>query len=121
VATPVTSTVTAGPALLRALDDVTAQNGGWLAECPICRDALEVVRATDHWHLECAGECSHDELVDWLQCDIYDQHPSGEGSRRMWRAVMLAPTTFVCVALLNGEKVPVSALDATWVRRFGIR
>jgi hypothetical protein len=44
-----------------------------------------------------------------------------EEADRGWRAMMLAPTLEICRALLRGECVPVSRLDALWVRRFGLR
>jgi hypothetical protein len=39
---------------------------------------------------------------------------------RIWRAIMLAPTLEVCVALLNREPVPVSRLDPAWVKALGL-
>lgn len=44
-----------------------------------------------------------------------------EATRRLFAAMMLAPTVQVCEALLRGEQVPVDRLDATWLRRFGRR
>lgn len=41
--------------------------------------------------------------------------------RRFWKAVMLAPNLETCVALLNGQTVPVNRLDPEWVRRFGLK
>lgn len=109
-----------GPAFLRGLDDVTPQGHGWLAECPICRGLLEIVRGPDRWQLHC-DTCQELELVNWLNADLHDQHPSGDWSRRLWRAIVLAPSLPICKALLRGEDVPVSALDPLWCRRFGIR
>ena len=40
---------------------------------------------------------------------------------RVWRALVLAPTVEVFVALLRGESVPLSRLDADAVERFGRR
>lgn len=41
--------------------------------------------------------------------------------RDTWLAMMLAPNLEICVALLNGEDVPVEKLDQEWVRRFGLK
>ena len=38
----------------------------------------------------------------------------------IYKAVMLAPTLPTCEALLRNEPVPVSALDPTWAKRFGL-
>ena len=43
-----------------------------------------------------------------------------ERDRRLWQAVMLAPSIQVCEALLKGQPVPRSALDPVWVGRFGL-
>ena len=40
---------------------------------------------------------------------------------RVWRAVMVAPDLDTCRALLNGERVPLSRLDADWLARFALR
>ena len=40
---------------------------------------------------------------------------------RVWRALVLAPTVEVFEALLRGESVPLSRLDADAVKRFGRR
>jgi hypothetical protein len=39
---------------------------------------------------------------------------------RIWRALMLAPSLEVCVALLNREPVPASRLDPAWVKALGL-
>jgi hypothetical protein len=44
-----------------------------------------------------------------------------EASRRLWRAIVLAPTLEVAEALLRGEAVPLDRLDAEWVIRLGRR
>ncbi|MET0564486.1 MAG: hypothetical protein ABW114_13715 [Gaiellaceae bacterium] len=49
------------------------------------------------------------------------RQPSGEETRRVWSAMMIAPTLEVCDALLRGETVPIERLDPDWVRRFGIK
>ena len=51
----------------------------------------------------------------------YQLQRSAEETRRLWRAMMLAPTLEVCEALLRGEKVPTSKLDPEWVERFGVK
>lgn len=40
---------------------------------------------------------------------------------RVWRALMLAPSLEVCLALLRGEEVPLERLDVEWAQRFGLR
>jgi hypothetical protein len=39
---------------------------------------------------------------------------------RIWRAMVLAPSLEVCVALLNREPVPHSRLDPAWVKALGL-
>lgn len=39
---------------------------------------------------------------------------------QIYKAVMLAPRIETCEALLRNEPVPVSALDPTWAKRFGL-
>lgn len=51
----------------------------------------------------------------------YELRPSDEECAAGWRAMMLAPSIEVCRALLVGESVPLSALRAEWVERFGLR
>ena len=41
-------------------------------------------------------------------------------TRRLARAVLLAPTIEICEALLHGEPVPVKHLDPLWAKRYGI-
>ena len=41
--------------------------------------------------------------------------------RHVWVAIVISPSLEVCEALLRGESVPVSRLDATQLRRFGLR
>jgi hypothetical protein len=42
-------------------------------------------------------------------------------SRRLWKAIMLAPSLEICEALLRGESVPLDRLNPEWVKRFGLR
>ena len=44
-----------------------------------------------------------------------------ECSRRLWRALVLAPTVEIAEALLRGEAVPLDRLDREWVTRLGRR
>ena len=39
---------------------------------------------------------------------------------RIFKAMMLAPTLDICIALLQGKPVPVDRMDAKWARRYGI-
>lgn len=110
----------AAPALLRALEHVLEAGAGWIARCPVwgCTELLTI--EPDHhagrWRLECDGEHTEQEIVEYLRCDTsLDQ----SYLRRLWRAVALAPTLGVCEALLRGQNVPRSALDALWARRLG--
>lgn len=41
--------------------------------------------------------------------------------RHFWVAVVVSPSLEVCEALLRNESVPVARLDATQLRRFGVR
>lgn len=45
----------------------------------------------------------------------------GSPADKLWRAIVLAPTLPICVALLTGEHVPLNTLDPLWVRRLGLR
>jgi hypothetical protein len=51
----------------------------------------------------------------------YELLPPADETRRIWAAMMLAPTLEVCEALLRSEKVPTEKLDPEWVKRFGVR
>lgn len=54
------------------------------------------------------------------QLGDYEQRTNDE-TDRIWKAMMLAPTIYLCEALLNGEAVPASQLDPVWLERFGMR
>ena len=41
-------------------------------------------------------------------------------TQRIWRAMVLAPSLDVFVALLNNEPVPTSQLDPVWVKRLNL-
>lgn len=63
--------------------------------------------------LENAVEAIRDDpLVRWRTSS------EARASRRLWRAVVLAPTLEVCEALLAGESVPVDRLDSHALARF---
>lgn len=127
-AQPTATESIAGPALLRGLDHVMscACCEGWLALCPVfgCTEWLHVTAGRDgHWLLECrftheAPVHTHEEIVDYLRCDTR-LDPLTDA--REWRALVLAPSLVVWQALLEGQDVPVSALDPLWARRFGLR
>lgn len=61
------------------------------------------------------GAFEHGEVVE------YELLPPAEETRRIWRAMMLAPTVEICDALLRGESVPISKLNPDWVKRFGVK
>lgn len=42
-------------------------------------------------------------------------------AQRIWRAIMLAPTLEICMALLEGQAVPQERLDPVWAQRFGLK
>lgn len=44
-----------------------------------------------------------------------------EEAQRGIKAMMLAPTLAIYRALLQGQQVPVSALDPTWAKRYGLK
>lgn len=54
--------------------------------------------------------------VELLEADRYDIALAV----RLTKAMRLAPTMEVYRALLEGQPVPVSALDQTWRRRYGL-
>jgi hypothetical protein len=47
--------------------------------------------------------------------------PEWVNYRRTWKALMLATTPDVWIALLDGQSVPISRLDPEWAARFGRR
>lgn len=109
------------PAFLAALDNVTETDTGWIADCPNwgCGAATEISASDGIWRFNCDNQCTHEETVDYLQpgASLYcDQ----DATKRLWRALMLAPTLEVLEALLKGQNVPRSRLDATWAKRFGL-
>jgi hypothetical protein len=46
---------------------------------------------------------------------------AARASRRLYKAMMLAPSIEICEALLRGENVPIERLNPIWVRKFGLR
>lgn len=105
------------PHIVRALDHADpAGDGSWIADCPICRNLLEITPRGERWRLSCDGGCTHDELVLWLR--IHDCRINRSDDNRAWVALMLAPTPDIWQALLDGEPVAEEALDPTWLARF---
>jgi len=49
-----------------------------------------------------------------------DYEANHELSLEIGKAMQLAPNTIVFRALLDGQQVPVSALDQHWARRYGL-
>ena len=60
------------------------------------------------------------ELEEGQRALVSESHAAAN-SRRLWRAMMLAPTLGIFEALLSGEAVPVDRLDREWVARLGRR
>jgi hypothetical protein len=64
---------------------------------------------------------------DWreLHRRAQEEHADGPELDRMYRALMLSPSTRdgleICRALLRGEHVPLELLDQGAVRRYGLR
>jgi hypothetical protein len=54
--------------------------------------------------------------VELVEREAYDRALE----RRLAKALRLAPNTLVFAALLEGQPVPVSALDPVWSRRYGL-
>ncbi len=52
--------------------------------------------------------------VEQLERERYDAHLS----RRITKAMRLAPTALVFCALLEGQPVPHDAMDQEWLRRY---
>jgi len=104
------------PAFLHALDNVLDTDTGWIADCPHwgCGAALQIEPGPT---FICDAGCAHEDIVDYLRPDTgTDQRDT----RKLWRALMLAPNLEVLEALLQGQPVPRSRLDPTWARRFGL-
>lgn len=110
---------TTGPAFLRALDHVLPTDSGWIAQCPVfgCPELLDITAGPFEWQFECDGEHTHEDVVDYLQCDT---RLDPLEANRAWRALMLAPDLQTWAALLAGQPVPRTALDPLWLRRFGL-
>ena len=62
---------------------------------------------------------------DWQESRRREEPPhwlSEDGTRAVFKAMMLSGGSLeLCEALLRGEGVPVEALDAEQVRRYGLR
>ena len=56
------------------------------------------------------------DIVPLLELPRY----ADPATRRLWRAVCLAPTIEICEALLRDQDVPRSSLDPVWRKRFGL-
>ena len=50
-----------------------------------------------------------------------DHEANTDVSEAITKAMRLAPNTLVFRALLEGQEVPVSALDPAWAHRYGLR
>ena len=50
-----------------------------------------------------------------------DHEANTDISEAITKAMRLAPNTLVFRALLEGQEVPVSALDPAWAHRYGLR
>lgn len=104
------------PAFLEALTNVLQTDTGWIADCPHwgCGAVLEIEPGPV---FACDAGCPHEDIIDYLQPDPTED---AQATRRLWRALMLAPTLEVLEALLASQHVPRSRLDAVWARRFGL-
>jgi len=63
--------------------------------------------------------------MDWQEyldgCAQYAQTIAEDSTRRLWKAMQLAPNVVTCAALLRGERVPWQALDYFAGERYGVR
>lgn len=50
-----------------------------------------------------------------------DYEANSDISETITKAMRLAPNTLIFRALLEGQEVPVSALDPVWAHRYGLR
>lgn len=110
-------TLTGRPAFLRALDNVLEmESGGYLARCPFfgCEQLLTIIPGRWGWIFQCP-EHTHEELQTYLEADTrLDPH----AETAAWRALCLAPSLEVWIALLLGEPVHKTLLDPVALRRF---
>lgn len=58
----------------------------------------------------------------YLEAMLRDTNPDNLNwnTQRIWRAMTLAPNIGVFEALLANQDVPITALDQTWAKRFGL-
>jgi hypothetical protein len=68
------------------------------------------------------GSGSYRELRD-LQASVQGEmeRRGSANAQRIWRAMMVAPTLEICMALLEGQAVPQERLDPVWLERFGLK
>lgn len=114
--------VLAAPRFLQALDHLTNDDKGWLADCPICTCEDMTIRPDQErqvWVFGCQDGCTHEEVAGWLEVDVrlYGQEED-ENYTRIWMCMMLAPTAEIFDALLKREHVAGYAMDQTWLARF---
>lgn len=102
------------PYFLQALDHPRETDAGWTADCPICRQQLELTVDDGHWLLACAGGCTEDELTRWLQIDTRVQPQQGD---RLWITFLLANTPEQWAQLLRGNPIPAHLLNQAAVER----
>lgn len=111
------------PPLLKCLhDSLDTDEQGWLADCPICTCEGMTIRpdkAHGIWVFGCQDGCPHEEVVEWLQCDVrFWGQQEDEMMDRAWVAMQLAPTLDICRALLANEPVVRTALDPEWAEPY---
>jgi hypothetical protein len=108
------------PAFLRALDDVVPRGSGWAARCPVfgCGGPLLIDAVDGVWRFDCLDHDDGD-VVAYLDCDtrVLDD---ADALAKLAKIIVLAPTLDVAEAMLRGERVPRSRLDADGLRRYGL-
>lgn len=63
----------------------------------------------------------HPAVVEAREVIALEREAEEVELRRLYRAIMVAPTLTVCRALLNGERLPIRRLDIEAVNRYGLR
>ena len=67
-------------------------------------------------HAQIARQAVEDDPVrSWIESDKHQE------ALRLFRCIVLAPSLEICVALLNGEHVPLDRLAPGEARRFGLK
>jgi hypothetical protein len=92
------------------------EDDGYLAECPHfgCGGLLIIAPDEYDWWFQCANGCTHEQIVDYLQCDTrLDKRPGD----RAWLCLRLALTPDTWGGLMLGRSVAMQSVDRDELER----